>query len=232
MYPFERFTDAAKHVLSTAQKEAEAAGHSYIGTEHLLLGLIGVQEGAAARALESLGVKLESARAAIAAVLGGHERILLSQITPTARVKRVIELAFDEAQRIGSAHVGTAQLLLGMIAEGEGVAAPVLRDLGVDHERAAGALEEVGPQEAASSSSVPPLTTAPVGTGARVLVHDPDPPYRLWEGRVSGAGPAALEVTVPGHPAGERRMVEANLVHTVPGGPTFLCRYCSGAPHL
>src|SRR5690242_1857902 len=102
MYPLERFTERAKKVLALAQQEAEQAGHSYIGTEHLLLALIREGSGLAARALGTLGVELDRTRAAIEAVLSDMEPSgPPSQIIPTARVKKVVELAFEEARRMG-----------------------------------------------------------------------------------------------------------------------------------
>jgi len=138
MYPFERFTERAKKALTLAQAEAEAAHHSYIGTEHLLLGLLGVEDGVAARALASLGVEVGGVRSAIETVLGQNERIIVQQIIPTNRVKKVIELAFEEARRMGNNYVGTEHLLLGLLVEGEGIAAHVLDDLGANLDKVRG----------------------------------------------------------------------------------------------
>ncbi|HXZ99309.1 MAG TPA: Clp protease N-terminal domain-containing protein [Candidatus Binatia bacterium] len=130
MYPFERFTERAKKVLTLAQEEAERSHHSYIGTEHLLLGLLREGSGVAAKVLDNLGVDLGRVRSAIQSVLGKNERILIQQIIPTSRVKTVIEIAFEEARRMGKNYVGTEHLLLGLLIEGEGIAAHVLQDLG------------------------------------------------------------------------------------------------------
>jgi ATP-dependent Clp protease ATP-binding subunit ClpA len=130
MYPFERFTERAKHVLTLAQKEAEAIGHSYIGTEHLLIGVLRVEESVGCIALKALGVELEPTRAAITAVLG-EARIIVQQIVPTSRVKKVIELSFETARQMGHSYVGTEHLVLGLLTEGEGIAAKVLLDMGV-----------------------------------------------------------------------------------------------------
>jgi Clp amino terminal domain, pathogenicity island component len=234
MYPFERFTDPAKAVLSHAQEEAERSGHSYIGTEHLLLGLLRVADGVAARALASLGVEEGQVRTTIASVLGRNERIALQQIIPTSRVKKVIEISFAEAQRGARGHVGTGQLLIGLAIEGEGIAAHVLRDLGADPKKIAGAVAAVEAEGVTETGSAPHLqqvtATVPVGSGARVLVHDPDPPYRLWEGRVTASGPKGLEIEVAGRPAGERMTVDPMLIHPIPTGPTLHCRYCSEPP--
>jgi ATP-dependent Clp protease ATP-binding subunit ClpA len=130
MYPFEQFTERARAALTLAQQEAEAAHHSYIGTEHLLLGLLREEGGLARHVLNALGVELEPARAAIAKALG-EPRIIVQQVVPTSRVKQVIEISFEEARRMGHSFVGTEHLLLGILIEGHGVAAKVLQDMGV-----------------------------------------------------------------------------------------------------
>jgi ATP-dependent Clp protease ATP-binding subunit ClpA len=134
VYPFERFTERAKKVLTLAQDEAEKSHHSYIGTEHLLLGLLREGDGLGARALSDLGVEIDQVRATIDSVLGRNERIIVQQLIPTSRVKKIIEFAFEEAQRMRETRVGTQHLLLGLLIEGEGIAAHVLQDLGVDAE--------------------------------------------------------------------------------------------------
>jgi hypothetical protein len=167
MYPFERFTERAKKVLTLAQEEAESAGHSYIGPEHLLIGLLREEEGLAARALGTLGVALDGTREAIRAELGTTPRTAISQIIPTARVKKVIEAAFEESQRMGHAYVGTEHLLLGLLIEGETLAARVLTDRGVTLERARaeiGRLLEWGVQE---EVAVPPSRRPPAGLAMR-----------------------------------------------------------------
>ncbi len=221
MYPFERFTESAKNVLTLAQVEAERAHHSYIGTEHLLLGLM-ASDTEARRLLERLGVTVDRARAVIERVLGRNERIIIQQIIPTSRVKKVIELAFGVAQREGSAEVTPEHLLIGLVEEGEGIAAHVLADLGVTRE----ALTDGRPGGAQPSWSP--------AAGARVLVHDPDPPYRLWEGIVTGIveGEPLVLVSVPGHPTRPEARVGGPDVHPIPltssaGCPR--CRQASGA---
>ena len=118
MYPFERFTERAKKVLTLAQEEAERSHHSYIGTEHLLLGLLREGEGLAAKVLNNLGVEITKVRQTIESVLGRNERIIIQQIIPTSRVKKVIEISFEEARRMGHNYVGTEHLLLGLLIEG------------------------------------------------------------------------------------------------------------------
>ncbi|HUY55880.1 MAG TPA: ATP-dependent Clp protease ATP-binding subunit [Candidatus Nanopelagicaceae bacterium] len=135
MYPFERFTEKAKKVLTLAQDEAEKSHHSYIGTEHLLLGLLREGDGLAAKVLANLGVEIDKVRTTIESVLGRNERIIVQQIIPTSRVKKVIEIAFEEAKRMNNTYVGTEHLLLGLLIEGEGIAAHVLEDLGANLEK-------------------------------------------------------------------------------------------------
>jgi ATP-dependent Clp protease ATP-binding subunit ClpA len=143
MYPFEKFTARAKHVLEYAQKEAEKAHHHYIGTEHLLLGLLREHEGMAAKVLDNFDVRTDRVREAIEAVLGRSERARPQQIIPTSRVKKVIEMSFEEARRMGHQYVGTEHLLLGLLVEGEGIAAHVLDGMGVTLERARAEIERM-----------------------------------------------------------------------------------------
>jgi ATP-dependent Clp protease ATP-binding subunit ClpA len=143
MYPFERFNEQAKMSLTLAQEEAERSRHSYIGTEHLLLGLLRVQQGTAYRVLTDLGVDIVTVREVIKSVLGRNERILIQSIIPTSRVKKVIELSFEEARRMGDNEVDTAHMLLGLIVEGEGIAAHVLTDLGATLEKVRPAIERL-----------------------------------------------------------------------------------------
>src|ERR1039458_4425167 len=143
LYPFERFTERAKKVLTLAQEEAERSHHSYIGTEHLLLGLLRQEDGMAAKVLNSLGVEIGGVRSTIESVLGRNERLIIQQIIPTSRVKKVIESAFEEARRMGTNYVGTEHLLLGLLVEGEGVAAHVLQDLGANLEKVRGELDRL-----------------------------------------------------------------------------------------
>ena len=143
MYPFERFTERAKKVLTLAQEEAERSHHSYIGTEHLLLGLLREGEGLAAKVLNNLGVEIGKVRQTIESVLGRNERIIIQQIIPTSRVKKVIEISFEEARRMGHNYVGTEHLLLGLLIEGEGIAAHVLEDLGATLEKVRSEIERL-----------------------------------------------------------------------------------------
>ena len=128
--------------MTLAQDEAQRLGHNYMGTEHLLLGLVREGEGVAAVALKRLGVSLEDARAAVLHIIGHSDRIVAGEIGLTPRAKKVIELAVDEARRIGHHYIGTEHLLLGLLREGEGIAAGVLASLGVNLERARGVIIE------------------------------------------------------------------------------------------
>jgi len=129
---FERFSERARRVLSLAQDEAQRFNHSYIGTEHILLGLVRENEGLAARSLSNLGVELAKVRSAIEFIIGKGERPVSSEnIGLTPRAKKVIEVAVDEARRLNHQYIGTEHLLIGLMREGEGVAAGVLESLGV-----------------------------------------------------------------------------------------------------
>ena len=132
---FDKFTERAKKVLSLAQEEAQRFRHNYIGTEHLLLGLIREGEGVAAKVLTNLGVELNKARSALEFIVGRGDRIVLGEIGPTPRSKKVIELAIDESHRLNHHYVGTEHLLLGLVREGEGIACGVLESLGVNLEK-------------------------------------------------------------------------------------------------
>jgi len=133
---FEHFTERARQVIVFAQEEARALGHNYIGTEHVLLGLLREEEGVAARALDSLGITFERARERVVEVIGLGEEIAEHEIPFTPRVKKVLELARSEARALGHEYIGTEHILLGLLREGEGVAARVLTDLVADPERA------------------------------------------------------------------------------------------------
>src|SRR5213593_2614713 len=136
MGPFDRFNDRAKRTLALAQDEAIRFNHNYIGVEHLLLGLIREGEGVAARVLNSLGVDLAKARTSVEFIIGrGDSTTAPSEITLSPRTKQVIELAIDEARKLGHSHVGTEHLLLGIVREGQGVASGVLESLGVSLEQ-------------------------------------------------------------------------------------------------
>ncbi len=132
---FERFTDRARRVVVLAQEEARMLNHNYIGTEHLLLGLIHEGEGVAAKALESLGVSLEAVRAQVEEIIGQGQEAPSGHIPFTPRAKKVLELSLRESRQLGHDYIGTEHILLGLLREGEGVAAQVLVRLGADLNR-------------------------------------------------------------------------------------------------
>jgi len=131
-YPF---TEQSHKVIEGAYEEAKSFQHNYIGTEHLLLGLIRERESVAGAVLQNLGVELHQVRRAVEFIIGRGDRIVLGEIGLTPRSKKVIELAVDEARRLGHHYIGTEHLLLGLIREGEGIAAGVLHSLGITFEK-------------------------------------------------------------------------------------------------
>jgi ATP-dependent Clp protease ATP-binding subunit ClpC len=166
---FERFTDRARRVVVLAQEEARLLNHNYIGTEHILLGLIHEGEGVAAKALESLGISLEAVRAQVEEIIGHGGSAPSGHIPFTPRAKKVLELSLREALQLGHNYIGTEHILLGLIREGEGVAAQVLVKLGADLSRVRqqviqllsgyaggkeGAAQGTGPGESAPSGSL------------------------------------------------------------------------------
>src|SRR5438552_4133840 len=144
MWPvFERFTDRARQVVVQGQAEARALKHNYIGTEHLLLGLLLVEDGVAAKALSALEVTAEDVRGPIAEIVGVGDEVMAGQIPFTPRAKRVLELALREALSLGCNYIGTEHILLGLTRENDGVAAQILLQLGAPAERIRAELESV-----------------------------------------------------------------------------------------
>jgi ATP-dependent Clp protease ATP-binding subunit ClpC len=129
---FERFTDKARRVVVLAQEEARILNHNYIGTEHMLLGILHEGEGVGAKTLESMGISLEAARAKVEEIIGQGQSAPTGHIPFTPRAKKVLELGLRESKQLGHNYIGTEHLLLGIIREGEGVAAQVLQKLGAD----------------------------------------------------------------------------------------------------
>ena len=167
---FERFTDRARGVVVLAQEEARLLNHNYIGTEHLLLGLIHEGEGIAARALERLGVSLEVVRSRVEEIIGHGGSSPSGHIPFTPRAKKVLELSLREALQLGHNYIGTEHLLLGLIREGEGVAAQVLAQLGLDlalvRQEVIQLLSGYAPPVAGFPRAAPPADT-PAGVRAR-----------------------------------------------------------------
>ncbi|MBO0684051.1 MAG: hypothetical protein J2P45_12900 [Candidatus Dormibacteraeota bacterium] len=181
MYPFERFTEGAKQALTRAQDEAAAANQRFIGTEHIALALCG-DDGVAGRALADLGITYEGLKAQVGEVVESRERPQPAQIIPTSRVKRVIEIAFQEATSGGAGQVGTEHLLAALLVEAEGIAPQALDKLGATlpkvrrairaaledrTQQQAGTLDAVSVTQATSGASVP---GAPVGTASSLGV--------------------------------------------------------------
>ena len=131
---FERFTERARQVVVLAQDEARVLKHNYIGTEHILLGLLREEEGAAAQVLGRLGVTVEGVRTQVAQIVGEGDNITAGQIPFTPRAKKVLELALREALHLGHNYIGTEHVLLGLVSENEGVAARILLDFDADAE--------------------------------------------------------------------------------------------------
>ncbi|MBN8425263.1 ATP-dependent Clp protease ATP-binding subunit [Microbacterium esteraromaticum] len=156
---FERFTDRARRVVVLAQEEAKMLNHNYIGTEHILLGLIHEGEGVAAKALESLGISLDAVREQVQDIIGQGQQQPSGHIPFTPRAKKVLELSLREALQLGHNYIGTEHILLGLIREGEGVAAQVLVKLGAD-------LNKVRQQVIQLLSGAPGRETASVGAQA------------------------------------------------------------------
>ena len=161
---FEKFSERARRVLSLAQEEAQRFNHNYIGTEHILLGLVRETEGVAARVLSGLSVDLTKVRSAVEFIIGRGERPAQGEIGLTPRAKKVVELAVDEARRMNHTYIGTEHLLIGLLREGEGVAAGVLESLGVNLEKVRAETHRIlsnsggsGSQSSRSSTRTPTL---------------------------------------------------------------------------
>jgi ATP-dependent Clp protease ATP-binding subunit ClpC len=172
---FERFTERAKQVVVLAQDEARALKHNYIGTEHILLGLLREEEGLAARVLESLDVTVEEVRAQVARIIGpGDEPIVSGQIPFTPRAKKVLELSLREALSLKHNYIGTEHILLGLVRENEGVAARILLDFDADAEKIRNEIMRV--------------LSGPGGPG---LVHTETVQHRAVRGGWTSYGPLA-----------------------------------------
>ncbi|MBI2871883.1 MAG: ATP-dependent Clp protease ATP-binding subunit [Chloroflexi bacterium] len=148
---FEKFSERARRVLSLAQEEAQRFNHTYIGTEHILLGLVRETDGVAARVLVNLGVELPKVRSAVEFIIGRGERPSQGDIGLTPRAKKVIELAVDEARRLSHHYIGTEHLLIGLMREGEGVAAGVLESLGITLDKVRAETNRILSQSASQS---------------------------------------------------------------------------------
>jgi ATP-dependent Clp protease ATP-binding subunit ClpC len=159
---FDKFTERARKVLALAQEEARRFNHNYIGTEHILLGLVREEEGMAARVLSNLGIGLNKIRAAVEFIIGRGEGSNQGDVGLTPRAKRVIELAVDEARFLGHQYIGTEHILLGLLREGEGVAAGVLESLGVTVERVHSEINRILSQSSPQTGPRPTTKTPTV----------------------------------------------------------------------
>ncbi len=166
---FERFTDRARRVVVLAQEEARMLNHNYIGTEHILLGLIHEGEGVAAKALESLGISLDAVREQVQEIIGQGQQAPSGHIPFTPRAKKVLELSLREALQLGHNYIGTEHILLGLIREGEGVAAQVLVKLGADLNKVR---QQVIQLLSGYQGKEPATTGPPEGTPSGSLVLD------------------------------------------------------------
>tara|TARA_Y100001933_G_scaffold46443_1_gene44291 strand:- start:1948 stop:4488 length:2541 start_codon:yes stop_codon:yes gene_type:complete len=176
---FERFTEKAIKVIMLAQEEARRLGHNFVGTEQILLGLIGEGTGVAAKVLKSLGVNLKDSRIEVEKIIGRGSGFVAVEIPFTPRAKRVLELSLEEARQLGHNYIGTEHLLLGLIREGEGVAARVLENLGIDLSkvrtqviRMLGETAEVGSGGGSSKGNVKTATLDEFGTNLTKLASE------------------------------------------------------------
>ncbi len=176
---FERFTEKAIKVIMLAQEEARRLGHNFVGTEQILLGLIGEGTGVAAKVLKSLGVNLKDSRIEVEKIIGRGSGFVAVEIPFTPRAKRVLELSLEEARQLGHNYIGTEHLLLGLIREGEGVAARVLENLGIDLSkvrtqviRMLGETAEVGPGSSSSKGNLKTATLDEFGTNLTKLASE------------------------------------------------------------
>jgi hypothetical protein len=191
---FERFTDRARKIVVFAQEEARLLKHDYIGTEHLLLGLIREDEGVAAKTLESMGISLEAIRTGVVGTVGEGEGAPSGHIPFTARAKKVLELSLREALQLGHDYIGTEHILLGLIREGEGVAAQVLGKLGADLDRARASVNQllsgmgiVPPSEVAPAEDFPlcPVCSAPLPATLTIRTIDVEVGGEIGQVRVA-----------------------------------------------
>jgi ATP-dependent Clp protease ATP-binding subunit ClpA len=222
MYPLGTFSECAKKALTLAQDEAQRSRQSSVDTEHVLVGLVREREGLAAKVLDNLGVEINTVRRAIESAAIRNRRNIMRWNLPTSRIKKVIEISFEEARRSGHDHVATQHLLLGLLIEGQGKAARVLNELGATLERVRPEIERLLPIDSEEPEPKPHV----FNVGDRVLVHDPDPPYRLWEGRVARVEELRCDVSIPGRSEGELVKAELKLIHPVPMDWTHNCPFC------
>jgi hypothetical protein len=199
---FERFTERARQVVVYAQEEARALRHDYIGTEHILLGLLREQEGLAARVLESFDLTVERVRGQVVRIVGSGEEVTSGQIPFTPRAKKVFEMALRESLSLGHNYIGTEHILLALVRENEGVGARILLDFDADPERVRNEVRRMlsGPAgRAAAAAGVAATVEARVRQrGARIFPSPPPPrPPLDWQRATILWRPEGLELRVP-----------------------------------
>ena len=189
---FERFTERARQVVVLAQEEARTLKHNYIGTEHILLGLLREEEGLAARVLEGLEITVEEVRAQVIRIVGSGEEVTSGQIPFTPRAKKVLELALREALSLGHNYIGTEHILLGLVRENEGVAARILADFDADSEKIRNEIIRMlsGPGRRQQGQAAPaprPATRSRASCSTSSGATSPSSPRRASSTRWSGA---------------------------------------------
>jgi predicted nucleotide-binding protein len=206
---FERFTDRARRVVVLAQEEARLLNHNYIGTEHILLGLIHEGEGVAAKALESLGISLEAVRKQVEGIIGQGGSSPSGHTPFTPRAKKVLELSLREALQLGHNYLGTEHVLLGLIREGEGVAAQVLVRLGADLSRVRQQVIQLlsGYESSGAQEDVTPTVFVVSGEA-----NEPTSEVAQLIERLAGRPPVVLR----GQPDGGRAIIDAFTGHLHP----------------
>jgi hypothetical protein len=232
---FDKFNEQARQVLALAQEEAQRFNHNYIGTEHLLLGLTRQEGTLAAMTLSSLGVELYKLRSAVEFIIGRGDRIVLGEIGLTPRAKKVIELAVDEARRLNHNYLGPEHLLLGLVREGEGIAAGVLESLGANLEKVSARLMVLllhpgGPEQAAKefeAELAPAFASLPPERQQRVL-------QRMFPQLFSPSAPSTALHIQASHPSrapvGTGGLLLLNQVVIGTGGEFILVLYDGLAP--
>jgi ATP-dependent Clp protease ATP-binding subunit ClpA len=210
MYPFERFSERAKQTLMLAQAEAEASHHSYIGTEHLLLGLLQVENAVGGAALRELGMTLDEIRGQVETLIEKGRVTDVSEIVPTSRVKRVIERSFENAREGGRATVDTGDLLVGLLEETDGVAARVLLGRGVTLDGVRAELAKLGTAGEREPSSrkkpgAPVFPAGPVGEWTRAGPGEST--WALTAEVLKGAPMRVIVVFAEQYDQGERRHI-------------------------